>query len=233
MIQCRDFIETATGFDNTKHPCIDWSTDNKKLLVKAHERYVYEYSDHLIMTKIHRDNNGEYPFSKLDFLSHKLQEIVFPFITPVLYAADFSDKACPSFLIERIELDEGHKAYNKLHQKEKKNSGFDYFYDLSFLRTDSEPKKLSDGHINFCAKVRADYSGSLEKYGIAFDYATVNLTKSNGTPVAIEMHKCLRPYLFDFNRCKLYFENEHKNREEASQALLILERINEICKFLN
>jgi len=210
------------------YPDIDWETSNKTLLVKAHEKYVFEYSEDLIMTKIHRDNCGTYPFSKLDFLSHKLQEIVFPSISPVLYAADFSDAEHPAFLIQRISLDEGHKAYNRIHQQEHKNKGDDYRFKHDFFNISSDEAELADKHKKFCEKVLEKYSDSLSKYGIAFDIASVNLTQNDGMPIAVEMHKCRRPYLFNYRRCVDYFKHEHQDKNEVDEAMNILHRIYEI-----
>lgn len=164
---CRGFYETDTGFypsDSSVH--INWNTDTKRILVKAHERYVYDYNDEMIMTKIHRDNGGEYYFSKLDFLSHKLQEIIFPKMTPVVYAANFVDKICPSFLIEKIQLDELHKAYNILHQKENIKKGKDYFYSKDFFNN-AESEILNEKaqkHIEKIKEVQKQFADSIGKY---------------------------------------------------------------------
>ncbi len=228
---CRGFYETETGFypiNPSIH--IDWNTNSKKLLVKAHEKYVYEYNNEMIMTKIHRDNGGEYCFSKLDFLSHKLQEIVFPKMTPVVYAADFSDEIYPSFLIEKIQLDELHKAYNILHQKEHIGKGQDYFYSKDFFDT-AESENLNEKaqkHIEGIKKVQLQFADSINKYGIAFDYAFVNMTWRDEVPVALEMHKCLRKYLFNYEKAGYYFSNCHQNIEESKDALIILARIKEL-----
>ncbi len=228
---CRGFYETETGFNplNTSNH-IDWNTDSKKLLVKAHERYVYDYSDKLIMTKIHRDNGGDYCFSKLDFLSHKLQEIVFPKMTPIVYAANFSDEVCPSFLIEKIQLDELHKAYNILHQKEHIRKGQDYFYCNHFFDIEeSEPlNDKAQKHIDKIKEVQLQFANSINKYGIAFDHAFVNMTWRAEVPIALEMHKCLRKYLFDYEKALFYFGNYHINKEEVKDALIILARIKEL-----
>ena len=228
IVNCRGFNEIKDGFISDEYRNIDWRTDNKKLLVKSKERYVYEYNDNLVMTKIHRDNGGGYRFTKQDFLSHKLQEIVFPQISPKVYAADFSNNDCPAFLIERIKLDDGHKAYNILHHQMHKSQGKSYAYNQSFFEVGANINELSDKHIQFCETVRAEYADSLVKYGIAFDHTTVNMAQVNGIPVAIEIHKCHRTYLFDYNRCCEYFANEHKNTVEVAEAFNILKRINEL-----
>jgi len=225
---CRGFSEVENGFISNQYLNIDWKTDNKILLVKAHERYVYEYNENLIMTNIHRDNGGVYYFSKQDFLSHKLQEIIFPHITPKLYAANFSDKDCPMFLIQRISLDAGHKAYNILHQQMHINKGDNYEFKSSYFDVSESIEELSEKHKIFCEKTKAEYADSIIKYGIAFDLATVNLTQINGIPIAVEMHKCRRPYLFNYNRCFEYFSNEHRNAQETKDALCILLRMKEL-----
>ncbi|MDD4125644.1 MAG: hypothetical protein PHW77_07985 [Eubacteriales bacterium] len=230
IADCRGFNEVKDGFISRDYPCVDWNTNNKKLLVKAHERYVFEYNDDLVMTKIHRDNGGIYNFSKQDFLSHKLQEIVFPHISPKLFAADFSDNECPAFLIERITLDEGHKAYNVLHQQMHIQKGDSYEYNRSFFDISGNIYDLFEKHKMFCEKTKAEYADSLVKYGIAFDIAAVNLALVNGMPAAVEMHKCRRPYLFDYKRCCEYFINEHKNACEVEEALCILTRIKELSE---
>jgi hypothetical protein len=227
---CKGFCETEIGFIPSNCSMdIDWTADSKKLLVKAHERYVYEYNEQLIMTKIHRDNDGKYPFSKLDFLSHKLQEIVFPQITPRLYAANFSDKICPSFLIEKIQLDELHKAYNIIHQKENIIKGKDYYYNEDFFNTDESEilNNKAQEHIKKVKEIQLQFADSINKYGIAFDHAFVNMTWRGEIPVAIEMHKCLRKYLFDYEMATYYFNNFHENKEESRDAFIILSRIKE------
>lgn len=228
---CRGFYEIETGFipsNSSIH--IDWDTDSKKLLVKAHERYVYDYNDEMIMTKIHRDNGGEYCFSKLDFLSHKLQEIVFPKMTPVVFAANFSDRICPSFLIEKIQLDELHKAYNMLHQKEHSERGQDYFYSKDFfgIAEDEALNEKAQKHIEKIKDVQLQYADSINKYGVAFDHAFVNMTWRAGVPIALEMHKCLRKYLLNYEKAVYYFRNCHQNQEETKDALIILARIREL-----
>lgn len=47
-------------------------------------------------------------------------------------------------------------------------------------------------------------------------------------PIAIEMHKCLRKYLFNYEKAVSYFSNLHQNKEESKEALIILSRIKDL-----
>jgi hypothetical protein len=234
LINCAGIVETETGFrcEGPTGP-VDWSTDARPLLVQAHEKAVYLYNETMVLTKVHRQNGGDYPFSKLDFLTHKLQEIVFPGMCPTLFGADFTDGECPCFLLEKIPLDDCHKAYNILHQEQNSAEGRNYSYDKRFfsLSQEADLQQKARQHLEFVKTVQQTYSNSLSRYGIAFDHAAVNMTQRNGLPIAIEMHKCLRPYLFNYERCRRYFTVEHPCADESSTALLLLGRIGELLGF--
>lgn len=90
--------------------------DFKKLtlLVKAHEKEIYDAGDKII-AKVHHDNQGDYHFSDLDFYSHKLLELIYPGKVPIMYEANFD--SAPYFIMEKVTLDPLHKAYNVWRQK--------------------------------------------------------------------------------------------------------------------
>lgn len=54
------------------------------------------------------------------------------------------------------------------------------------------------------------------------------MTWRGEVPIALEMHKCLRAYLFDYEKALSYFSNCHTNKEESKDALIILARIKEL-----
>ncbi len=136
FIECMDFYETDTGLLPKSLDLNKIDLSSGKLVVKAHEKEIYLISNHLVMAKVHRDNQGVYPFSKIDFLSHKLQEIIFPQHVPKIHLALFESKDSPIFLLERINLDKLHIAYNLQRQIYHKSCGMDYYYDPEFLKLD-------------------------------------------------------------------------------------------------
>ena len=81
FLETDDFYETDFGFVS-KYFAIEDFLKNKRFLVKAHEKNIYELPDNMILAEIHRDNAGTYDFAKKDFLSHKLLNIIFPKNSP-------------------------------------------------------------------------------------------------------------------------------------------------------
>ena len=206
-------------------------TTEKHLLVKAHEKEIYRLGDNLITAKIHRDNNGTYPFSKLDYLSHKIQELIYPELVPKLYAADFTEKDTPIFVLEKIPLDKYHIAFNISRQIAHQKDGLDYKFNADFLKLDSSEsiEELANRHISMVEDMKRQYAGLLNEKGIAFDYSYVNITWRNSLPVALEVHKCQRNYLFDFDRCYHYFSELEKDQDKRKIAFALLDRISELC----
>lgn len=229
MIFTNEIIETENAFmcNGIDLNLIDFG--KLRLLVKAHEKEIYEYGDKMIIARIHNDNHGAYPFSKLDFLSHKLQEIVYPENVPKLYAASFKDKENIFFVLERIEIDVLHKAYNIYRQRAHKSKGESYEFDNTFLDTKDELiEEYSKIHFGKVEKIQRDFSNNLEMYGITFDHSQVNIAWKDDTPIALEVHKCQREYLFNYERCREYFLRSERNHEEKSKAIQILDRIEEL-----
>jgi len=225
------FYETESCFNDVHADYLkNAGTENKKLLVKAHEKEIYEYGDHLVIAKIHRDNNCTYPFSKMDFLSHKIQELLYPENIPKIYAADFTDSDKPVFVIERIKLDKFHTAFNIVRQRHHQNEGLDYQYDRDFLSVDpsEDIEILASRHMQMVDEMKKSYENLLPEKGIAFDYSYVNIAWRNQQPVALEVHKSQRGYLFCPEICYHYFDKVHQNQDEKEIAMKILKRIEQL-----
>ena len=117
LIECSDFYETETSFLSKNLNYHDLELTKAKLVVKAFEKEISTLYNDLIIAKIHRDNNCSYPFSKVDFLSHKLQEIIYPQCVPKIHFGIFDNNEEPMFILERVPLDKLHIAYNIKRQK--------------------------------------------------------------------------------------------------------------------
>ena len=190
-------------------------------------------NDNLIIAKIHRDNDGVYPFSKMDFLSHKIQELVYPDFVPKIYAADFTEKAMPIYVIEKIPLDKRHIAFNILRQKHHQEEGRNYKYNPEFLKIDSNEdiETLAKQHIQMVDTMKNEVCNNLlSEKGIAFDYSYVNITWRNNLPVSLEVHKHARDYLFNYDKCLEYFKKKYPNTEQKENGIKILERMSELRK---
>jgi hypothetical protein len=227
------FYETQYCFNDLKIDYIkQFKTKSKKLLVKAHEKEIYEFDEKIIAAKIHRDNDGVYPFSKLDFLSHKIQELLYREVVPKLYAADFTDANAPVYFVERITLDGYHKAYNITRQIANKSKGLDYKYDKCFFEIGESDNiyELADKHIEMADEMKVKYSHFFDYYGITFDYSNVNIAWKDGNPVSLEVHKCQRDYLFHYDKCLFYFKNNCKDNYTKEIGLALLRRIDELRK---
>ena len=226
------FYETENSFNGTEIDYISLAKSNmNNLLVKAHEKEIYLLNDNVIVAKIHRDNDGVYPFSKLDFLSHKIQELVYPNLVPKIYAADFTEEETPMYIVEKIPLEKYHIAYNIWRQKDNQQKRLDYKYNPDFLKINSNEdiETLAKRHIQMVDIMKNElYSNLLLEKGIAFDYSYVNITWRNNLPVALEVHKCQRDYLFNYDKCLEYFKEKHPDTEQRENGLRILERINEL-----
>ena len=230
LIECRDFFETESAFLSKEISLSNIDITKGNLVVKAHEKEIYCLNDKLILAKVHRDNDGIYPFSKVDFLSHKLQEIIFPQFVPKIYFALFDNEDTPCFVLERIKLDKLHIAYNIKRQEFHKTNGSHYYYDPEFLNLDKNNniEELSEEHFKKVNKIQKDYSYFIYKYGLAFDHSHVNITwKHNNIPVSLEVHKCRREYLFNLNKCKEYIDNISASSLKT-EAKIILNRIEEL-----
>lgn len=230
FIECQDFYETEKAFLSKSINLDDIDFHNAKLVVKAHEKEIYCLLNELILANVHRDNDGIYPFSKVDFLSHKLQEIVFPQFVPKIHFALFGNLDTPAFILERIKLDKLHIAYNIQRQNFHKSNGRKFYYDTEFLKLEGNDDidKLSRLHFEKIDKMQKEYSYLINKYGIAFDHSHVNITwKGDGTPVSLEVHKCRRDYLFNLSKCKEYI-NSLDNGNTKEEALVIINRIEQL-----
>lgn len=183
-----------------------------ELLVKAHEKEIYDYGDYII-AKPHQDNGGRYPFSKLDFLSHKLQELIYPEHVPKIYAGYFGDETY--YVLEKIMLDSRHKAYNIFRQQVHQKEGLQYDYSDRFLDTPSDAKKLIEEHHKMVLDMQKQHAHNLSTYGITFDHSHVNITWRENQPVALEVHKCQRAYLFDRKKCRAYIVQMTINKDKA------------------
>ncbi|MBI9011396.1 MAG: hypothetical protein JEZ08_04140 [Clostridiales bacterium] len=228
-----DFYEVSDGFES-KYTTLDCNFSSLECLVKAHEKEIYNYSDELIVAKIHRDNKGDYPFSKLDFLSHKLLELVYPKNVPKLMAASFENQDLPYYILEKIQLDELHKAYNISRQRVHQNSGECYNYSSSFLDVDKDNvERLAEEHFQKVNHMQIKYADNLKTYGITFDHSQVNITWRKDIPIALEVHKCQRDYLFDYKRCFEYFNGLSITDDRRNKGLDLLNRIQELkfCKY--
>jgi len=230
FIECEEFYETENAFLSKVVSLENINFSNKKLVVKAHEKEIYTLSNSLIEAVIHRDNSGEYPFSKVDFLSHKLQEIVFPEYVPKIYFGFFNNKSKPSFILERIALDNCHKAYNIKRQRHHIKNKKDYYFDEIFFKIEKENTidALAEEHFTKVNKIQKDCEYFIDEYGIAFDHSHVNIAwKKNGEPISLEVHKCRRDYLFNYRKCFKYIDSmdNSKSREEG---LRILKRIKQL-----
>jgi len=229
------FYETENGFNDITTDYISLAkakANRKNLLVKAHEKEIYSLNlnNNVIIAKIHRDNKGVYPFSKLDFLSHKIQELVYPNLVPKIYAADFTEKSTPMYIVEKIPLEKYHIAYNIWRQQDNRQKGLDYKYNPDFLKINSNEdiETLAKRHIQMVDVMKDEYGDLLLEKGIAFDYSYVNITWRNNLPVALEVHKCQRDYLFNYDKCMEYFKEKYPNTEQKENGIKILERMNAI-----
>lgn len=195
-----------------------------ELLVKAHEKEIYDYGDYII-ARTHHDNDGDYPFSKLDFLTHKLQELIYPDNVPKIYAGYFGEDTY--YVLEKVVLDPRHKAYNISRQQVHKNEGLDYDYSDKFLDTPKDDvERLMKEHYEMVLNMQKKHAHNLTTYGITFDHSHVNITWKDHLPVALEVHKCQRSYLFDRVTCREYITNKMViNRDKA---LYLIDRIDEL-----
>lgn len=229
FINCRDFYETEKAL-LSKNINIDTDLSEAKLVVKAHEKEIYCLPNELILAKVHRDNDGGYPFSKVDFLSHKLQEIIFPQFVPKIHVALFDNPDTPVFILQRIKLDKYHIAYNRQRQDFHQSNGRKFYYDTDFLKIDENEDifELSRIHFEKVNKMQKEYSYLIDKYGLAFDHSPVNITwKNDNVPVSIEVHKCRRDYLFNLDQCKNYLKGLDHSKDKED-ALIIINRIEEL-----
>lgn len=230
LINCRDFYETKTAFLSKSINIDDIDFDKNELVVRAHEKEIYCLSHKLILVKVHRENQGTYPFSKVDFLSHKLQEIIFPQFVPKIHLAFFDNPDTPTFILERIKLDKLHMAYNIQRQKVHKSNGRNFYYSPNFLKLAEEDniEELAEEHFERVSRMQKEYSYLIDKYGLAFDHSQVNITwKDNDIPVSLEVHKCRRDYLFNLDKCKDYIHNLMDSKEKED-TLIIINRIEEL-----
>lgn len=230
FIESRDFYETETAFLSKILDLNDIDLSKGKLVVKAHEKEIYCLTDKLILAKVHRENDGVYPFSKVDFLSHKLQEIIFPQFVPKIYFALFDNEVAPLFILERIKLDKLHIAYNIQRQNFHKSNGRKFYYDNKFLKLEEKDNidELAKLHSQKVDIMQKEYLYLMNKYGVAFDHSHVNITwKDNNIPVSLEVHKCRRDYLFNLSICKKYINSLDINNSKV-EALIIINRIEQL-----
>lgn len=228
LINCMDFYETENAFLSNIVDIKKLDFANRKLVVKAHEKEIYYLNDNIMQAVIHRDNDGLYPFSKVDFLSHKLQELIFPQHMPKVYCADFSNQYLPYFIIQKIKLDKFHIACNIQKQLIHQHEGKKYYFSSDFLSLDNSYNinKLANEHYDRITSMQSKYEHLLSKYGIAFDHSSVNIVWGNDkTPISLEIHKCRRDYLFSYDICYKYFNRLNLNNSIKNNGLRILKRI--------
>ena len=166
----------------------------------------------------------------MDFLSHKLQEIIFPQFIPKIHFALFDNPDTPAFILERIKLDKLHIAFNIQRQDFHQSNGRKFYYDAEFLQLDENDdiSELARMHYDKINKMQMEYSYLIDKYGLAFDHSHVNITwKNDNVPVSLEVHKCRRDYLFNMDKCKSYIDSID-NSEDKEDALIITKRIEEL-----
>lgn len=128
-------------------------------------------------------------------------------------------------------MDKLHIAYNIQRQIFHKANGRKFFFDKDFLRLDENDDidELARTHAEKVDKMQRRYSCLLDKYGIAFDYSHVNIAwNDNDTPIALEVHKCRREYLFNFTKCKEYFNNLNADNPKREEGIYILNRIGQL-----
>jgi len=219
-----DFIEVEDGFVSKDKTVTKIDFSQLKLLVKAYEKEIYDLTDNLILAKPHADNEGNYPYSKIDYLTHKLLELIFPDNVPKLFEAKFNGQTY--IVIEKIDLDPLHKAYNIWRQEVHKKEGLKYDYDNSFLKVDDDITTLCKMHTEKVNQLQERHQNNLETYGITFDHSHVNVTWRDSGFVALELHKFQRDYLFNYDKCHNYFSQLKDVRRE--KGLEILRRIKEL-----
>ena len=230
FLETKEFVETDDSFrfrslGNAK----EWMRQ-KQFCVKAHEKNIYRLPENLILAEIHRDNDGEYPFSKVDFLSHRLLKLVFPKNVPQVLLADFSNQNCPFFILERIPLDVGHICYNMSRHKVHRASGRDFQFSSDFFKVpdgvdlEGEARK----HAEKVKQLQESNQENIREYGITFDHSAVNITfLDDGNFVSLEVHKGTREYLFNQERF-IEYVNRTENTDIAEEALLVVKRLQEL-----
>lgn len=228
MLEILDFKETEHAIESTWVDVHAIDVSKLTLLVKAHEKEIYDLNDHMIVAKPHRDNEGDYPFSKLDFLSHQLMAIIFPLNVPKVYAASFKNNQV-FYVLEKVPLDPLHQAYNVYRQKVHQKEGLDYQYNPDFLKAVDMDEHVKR-HNQLVLEMQKKHENNLKTYGITFDHSHVNITWRNQEPVALELHKCQRSYLFDYDQCLRYFTQMTDDDSNKTMGLTILKRIKTLEK---
>ena len=230
LLECKDFYETETSFLSKELNYRDLELNKAKLVIKAHEKEISTLYNNLIIAKIHRDNNCSYPFSKVDFLSHKLQEIIYPHCVPKIYFGIFDNQENPYFVLERVPLDKLHKAYNIKRQKYHQANEKTYYFEEDFfaLSPNDNIDELAKEHNIKVTNMQHEYADFVNKYGIAFDHSHANITWNEDIPVSLEVHKCRRDYLFNYDNCLRYIEGLPNDKEHKKDALAIIYRIAEL-----
>jgi len=167
----------------------------------------------------------------MDFLSHKLLEMIFPQNVPKLFAASFEDESKPFFILEKIDVDPLHKAYNVSRQRVHQKKGLSYTYDKDFLSVENEKiEGLTKLPFEKVEQLKIDYKSNLNDYGLTFDHSQVNITWCDNQPIALELHKCPSDYLFDYNTCKKYFNSLNETNTIKEKGIEILRRMAELEK---
>lgn len=230
LLDCSDFYETETSFLSKNLNYHDLELGKAQLVVKGFEKEISTLYNDLIIARVHRDNNCSYPFSKVDFLSHKLQEIIYPQCVPKIHFGIFDNKEEPMFILERVPLDKLHIAYNIKRQKYYQDNSKNYYFNSDFftLSANDDIDRLAKEHNIKVTNMQHEYDNFVNKYGIAFDHSHVNITWNNNIPISVEVHKCRRDYLFNFNNCFNYINSLPQDKELKKEALTILNRIEEL-----
>ena len=230
MFELSDFYETADEFVSKEAQLSPQEMGSKEFMVKAHEKTVYALSPVLILAQVHRDNGGTYPFSKADFLSHKITEVLFPGMVPQIYAGNFARPDTPYFVLQRIALDPLHMAFNMARQQHYRAQGLDFRLNAHLLSVEAQQVEvLATEHWRRCAQIHQQSGECLKAYGIEFDNCAVNISWTpQGTPIFLEVHKARRDYLLDRSRLRRYLEQEREKSAEQMRALTLLNRLDEV-----
>jgi len=229
-LETQDFTETEDSFKSCLLKNERELIEQRVFLVKAHEKNIYSLPNDLILAEIHRDNDGRYNFTKLDFLSHCLLKLVFPKNVPKLFFADFSNQRCPYFILERVELDIGHICYNVSRQIVHKRNGRDFRFIKRFFNVakDIDIDVEAKEHVRKVKQLQELRSNDINEYGITIDHSYVNITFPHGSEfVSLEVHKCNADYLFDIEKFTEYAKSIPSQKTKR-EAMIILDRIKEI-----
>ena len=185
-----DFIEVDNDFINVGlNPLIG----DFKPFTFGHEKEIHDAGDVLVC--IVDRPIGTY--SPLEFISHRIAEIIFPGQLPHLYQAIF--KTNPIFMTEKIPLDIGHICFN-----------YNLYKPKEFTGMYSEIKNFSQGTINQLAKqheirvLQALGNREFDEQGIKLTNNEQDITfDDEGIPIHLEILRAT-PNYFNIEAVKDY-----------------------------